>query len=256
MRLARTMRSALVIGAALAAAVAWPEAQESRPAGPNPGSTRVLLDRVVAVVNNSAILASDVDLAMRLSVLEPRRRDETPDPRNTLSRLISRNLILQQIRHDEVEASAPTADQVQDRIAEMRKQLPACMQLKCETEEGWNSFLAANHLTMSEVESYTRLRIELLAFIETRFRQGVRISQEEIESYYNTTLLPQYPKGQTAPTLESVSKRIEEILLQDQVSKLFGAWLENLRKQGDVQILDPALEMPANQSGGQGGGDA
>ncbi len=34
-------------------------------------STRVLLDRVVAVVNNRAILASDVDRAMRLSVLEP-----------------------------------------------------------------------------------------------------------------------------------------------------------------------------------------
>jgi hypothetical protein len=143
----------------------------------------------------------------------------------------------------------------------MRKQLPACVQFKCDSEEGWKSFLASNHLTKAEVEAYTRLRMELLAFIENRFRQGVRISPEEIESYYTGTLLPQYPQGQTAPALESVSHRIEEILLQEQVSKLFSAWLDNLRKQGDVQILDPALEIPGSQAGqggdgGDGGGDA
>jgi hypothetical protein len=67
-------------------------------------------------------------------------------------------------------------------------------------------------------------------------------------------LVPQYAKDQKAPALESVSERIEEILLQDQVSKLFTTWLDNLRKQGDVQILDPALEMPVNQAGPGGDG--
>ena len=42
--------------------------------------------------------------------------------------------------------------------------------------------------------------------------------------------------------MQRVSPRIEEILLQQQVNLLFDEWLTNLRKQGDVEVLDPALE--------------
>jgi hypothetical protein len=87
--------------------------------------------------------------------------------------------------------------------------------------------------------------MEMLAFIERRFRQGIRISQEETETYYRDSLLPQYAKGEKVPALNDVAPRIEEILLQQQVSAMFTAWLENLRKQGDVEILDPALEPEA-----------
>ena len=41
-----------------------------------PPSNAVVLDRVVAVVNNQAILASDVDDEMRLAVLDPGRRPD------------------------------------------------------------------------------------------------------------------------------------------------------------------------------------
>jgi hypothetical protein len=192
---------------------------------------------------------------MRLSALEPRRSGEVPDARSTLDRLISRSLIQQQMGHEEETANAPTNDEVQARIAEIRKELPACARANCATDEGWNSFLAASHISVGEVESYLRLRLQFLGFIEDRFRSGIQISQEEIQTYYTNTLVPQYAKDQKPPALESVSKRIEEILLQEQVNKLFSAWLDNLRKQGDVQILDPALELPANQAAAGGGNE-
>ena len=246
MHAARTIRRALGTAVLLCGACLCARAQEAKP-------VRVLLDRVVAVVNNRAILASDVERAMRLSVLEPRRNGEVPDQRSTLDRLISRSLIQQQMGHEEEEAVAPTDDDVQARIAEIRKELPACVRANCTTDEGWNAFLAANHISMGEVESYLRLRLQFLNFIENRFRSGIRISQEDIQSYYDNSLKPQYAKDKLAPALEGVSKRIEEILLQDQVNKLFSAWLDNLRKQGDVQIVDPSLEMPANQAADGGG---
>jgi peptidyl-prolyl cis-trans isomerase SurA len=247
MHVARTMRLAIAAFAVVQAACLCATAQEAKP------SARVLLDRVVAVVNNRAILASDVEREMRLSVIEPRRSNETPDPRSALDRLVSRSLIQQQMGQEEA-AVAPNDDEVQARIAEIRKQLPACAGAHCESEEGWHSFLSTNRLTTGEVERYMRLRLEFLGFIEDRFQSGIRISQEEIEAYYKTTFLPQYPKDQKAPSLESVSKSIEEILLQEQVNKLFSAWLDNLRKQGDVQILDPALELPDGQAANGGGG--
>jgi hypothetical protein len=65
--------------------------------------------------------------------------------------------------------------------------------------------------------------------------------------------LPQYKLGETVPPLEQVSPRIEEILLQQHVNVLFDEWLTNLRKQGDIEILDPSLETSQVQSGVEGG---
>jgi len=212
-----------------------------------PQTNAVVLDKVIAVVNNRAILASDLDAEMRISALEPRNINETPDRRSALERLVSRALIQQQIRREEEEAAEPSADEIHTRITEIRRDLPACFRYTCTSDEGWSRFLADNHLTANQVEGYMRMRLQILAFIESRFRQGIRIPQEDIEQYYKQTLLPQYPTGRPAPSLEAVSHRIEEILLQQQVSNMFGSWLDNLRKQGDIEILDHVLDPDSNQ---------
>lgn len=217
-------------------------------------STPVVLDKVVAVVNNRAILLSDVIDALHLSALEPQRNDEgAPDARAALEQLIKRTLIQQQIRQEDMGTAEPVEKEIQARLAQLRKELPACVHANCATDAGWKAFLEAHQLAEKQVEEYLRRRLEMLAFIETRFRQGIRISQEEIEVYYRNSLLPQYTKSETAPPLSDVAPRIEEILLQQQVNALFDAWLENMRKQGDVEILDPTLEpaaAPPNMSGG------
>ena len=99
------------------------------------------------------------------------------------------------------------------------------------------------------VESYLRYRLQILRFIEQRFQPGIRVSPEQIENYYRDTLLPQYAAGETVPKLEQVAPRIEEILLQQQVNNLFDDWLGNLRKQGEIEVLDPALETTQPQTG-------
>ncbi len=207
----------------------------------------VVLDRVVAVVNNQAILASDLDADMRLSVLDPARGGRGAlTPQRALQQLISRTLIQQQIRQEDVQAVEPTVEEVVARLADLRKQLPACVRANCATEAGWKAFLASQNLTQERVETYLRNRLEILQFIELRFRQGIQVPREDIESYYRDTLLPQYAPGETAPPLDQVAPRIEEILLQQQVNVLFSGWLDNLRKQGEVEVLDPALEPPAS----------
>jgi len=211
-----------------------------------------VLDSVVAVVNNHAILSSDIDRDMRLSVLEPEDAGERPDRRSALDRLISRELIEEQMTADEAKGAQPSEQKLKDRLAVLRADLPACARFHCTTDAGWAAFLAANAITEDQAETYLRARLSLLAFIENRFRQGIRISQDEIEGYYRETLVPQYPAGQKPPPLDSVSGRISEILLQQQVNQLFSAWLDNLRKQGDVEILDPALANPDQPARGGG----
>ncbi|MGA2634832.1 MAG: SurA N-terminal domain-containing protein [Terracidiphilus sp.] len=210
----------------------------------------VVLDRVVAVVNNSAILASDIDEEIQLSVLDPADVGQgTLTRQRALEQLISRALIQQQIREEDEQAAEPPEAEVDARLMEMRKELPICVRQNCASDPAWKAFLAAHGLTQERVESYLRYRLQILRFIEQRFQPGIRVSPEQIENYYRTTLLPQYRAGETVPKLEQVAPRIEEILLQQQVNVLFDDWLANLRKQGEIEVLDPALESTVPQTG-------
>jgi len=213
---------------------------------PAAGNSTVVLDRVVAVVNNQAILASDIDNEIRLSILDPGRGGMGVLTRAlALDQLIGRDLIQQQIRQEDLRSADPTPAEVADRLTEIRKQVPACIRQNCASEAGWKAFLAAHGLTQERVEAYIRFRVEILRFIEQRFRQGISIEPKDIETYYREVLLPQYAKGETVPPLDQVSTRIEEILLQQRVNALFDDWLSNLRKEGEIEVLDPALEAPA-----------
>jgi hypothetical protein len=208
-----------------------------------PVAEGAVIDRVVAVVNSHAILASDIEDEIRLSVLDPGRGGlGVLTRRHALDQLIGRALIEQQIRQEDLQSANPSADEVHARLDEIRKELPACVRGNCITNEGWQNFLAAHGLTLDRVEAYLGYRIEILRFIERRFRQGINISPDEISAYYHDTLLPQYAKGEAIPALAQVSSRIEEILLQQRVNALFDDWFNNLRKQGEIEILDPALE--------------
>lgn len=220
-------------------------AQESKPGLKHDDG--ITVDRVVAVVNRQTILLSDLEDEMQLSVLDPSTNSAGKETQATaLERLISRALIHQQIQQESLQAAEPTVAEISSRLAEIRTEVPACIRADCKSDEGWSAFLVQHELSQARVESYLRNRLELLSFIELRFRQGIRITPEETETYYRETLLPQYPSGETPPPLQQVSSRIEEILLQQRVNALFDTWLSNLRSQGQIEILDPALETASN----------
>jgi hypothetical protein len=244
MRVAPTTRLGIKRGAARVACLAiFIAAGTLQTLSQAPQSSPVVLDSVVAIVNRHVILSSDIDEEIRLSVLDPGRAGQGDlTPKLALDQLISQALIQQQIRREDVDAVEPSDAVVNQRLAEIRKELPACVHQNCATDAGWVAFLIEHDLTPERVDAYLRFRLEILSFIEQRFRPGIRITPQEIETYYRNTLLPQYSAGEAIPTLERVSPRIEEILLQQQVNVLFDDWLTNLRKQGDVEILDPNLE--------------
>ncbi len=240
---------ALAQGATLALCLACAPAL---PAQTPPSAPLVVLDSVVAVVNRHVILSSDLDDEMRLSILDPNNAGQTLTRAQVLEQLISRALIEQQIRQEDAQAAMPSQAEVDARLGEIRKELPACVHEKCASDAGWAAFLAAHNLASGRVAAYLRYRLEILRFIEQRFRPGIRISEQDIAAYYNDTLLPQYAPGEPVPPLSQVAPRIEEILLQQQVNALFDDWLANLRKEGDVEVLDPSLAAAAGGTAGGG----
>jgi peptidyl-prolyl cis-trans isomerase SurA len=197
------------------------------------------VDRVVAIVNGELILDSDVDRERRFAALLPYGEATGPYNREAaIERLINRDLILQQVElqpGDVITQQAAAKD-----LDTLRKSIPACGEHHCETQEGWDRFLATEGFTEESLTSLWRERMEVLAFIELRFRMGIKITPVEITEYYKKTLLPQYAAQHAkAPPESAISNRIQEVLLQERVSKLLDDWLNSLRVQGNVVVLHP-----------------
>lgn len=211
-----------------------------------PGAGRgTVLDRVVAVVNDDLILESDVDEEQRFESIEPyRTADENRSRERTVRRLIDRDLIAQQAELEK-EATAVSDKELDAQIMTLRKDIPACKQFHCETDAGWKKYLGDHGFTAEDFRARWRQRMQLLNFIEERFRNGSQISDAEIKTYYEKTMLPEYAKRNvTPPKLGSIAPRIEEVLLQQQVGNLLRDWLKSLRAQGRVRIMSPDEVAP------------
>ena len=156
-----------------------------------------VLDSVIAVVNGAVILDSDVDEERRFEEIQPYRDAATFSRERSIQRLVDRKLILQQAEL-EPEGEIPEQD-LDSQLATLRKDIPACKQYHCETDTGWEKYLGDHGFTVEEFRDRWRQRMVLLKFIEVRFRNGISISDKEIEEYYEKTMLPEYAKRNVTP---------------------------------------------------------
>lgn len=223
-----------------------PSPQESTPrataaAAPANG---VLLDRIVAVVNGDIILDSDVDEEQRFEAVVPYRESRAVFSRDkAIQRLIDRRLILQQAALEPEETVSDT--ELDAQLARLRKDIPECKEYRCDSDEGWKKYLADHGFTVEEFRELWKKRMELLRFIEVRFRNGITITDDEVKDYYTKTMLPEYDKrNTTAPEISTIEKRIEEVLLQQRVGALLEDWLKSLRAEGGVKVMTPGEVMP------------
>ena len=205
------------------------------------------LDRVVAIVNDDLVLDSDVTEEQHFEDLQPIGLSSSGrgafDRNRAIERLIDRALILQQAK---MEPGLEVSDADLDKeITGLRKDLPGCKDANCASDAGWNRYLTAHSFTLEEFRERWRQRMEVLAFIEERFQSGARISEADIKKYYDTVMLPEYARrGAQAPKLDVLSSRIQQVLLQQQVTALLSDWLKQLRAQGSVAVLHPGEPAP------------
>jgi hypothetical protein len=136
---------------------------------------------------------------------------------------------------------------VDEQIADLRKHIPACDGQSCETDAGWQRFLAARGFTEPYLHARWKERMQILDFVGVRFRTGIRITKPEIESYYKEKLVPAFQARKLEPPpLAQVSDRIDDVLLQQHVNVLLNDYLRSLKDAGNVQILDPQYNSLGN----------
>jgi hypothetical protein len=191
------------------------------------------VDRIAAIVNRHAILASEWEEALGFECLVNGRPlpDFTPaDHNQTLQRLIDQELIAEQMS---ATSWAPaTAEEIASRVRDLRNTQPAW-----KTDEGWRAALAACGLTGDDVEERVAVQVNLLRYLDRRFRPEVRIDQRAIETYYREQLLPQLRRaGSPQPPLNQVAPMIEQLLVEQQINQLQSQWLRTQRSQSEIQV--------------------
>jgi hypothetical protein len=150
--------------------------------------------------------------------------------RDVLQKMIDQVLLEQGLERSPF---APAGDSdVQDQLQLVEKKFPDA--------DAYHTTLARYHLTEDKLaERLTRESI-LFAFVDSTLRPQVHVTDEQIESYYQTTLLPELRQrsgaSATIPALEEVRPQIEELLIQPELDSLLEQWLQQLRHGAQIEI--------------------
>jgi len=196
------------------------------------------VDRIVAVIHQQVITAGDWDEQERMeSLVEGHPISGLSHRHETLERLVKRNLIVQQM--SSLDFKRATALEIEDRLADIKKSYSSAG-----TEAGWNSILLDYGVDEPSLRIYLSEQLDMLRFIDAKFRAGVRIPQRDAQAYYNDVLLPQLKgKNFVVPPFPEVHEKIVAILTEKRVNELLEDWLKELQAEGVVQWKEsPSVE--------------
>ncbi|MEN6561871.1 MAG: hypothetical protein ABFD52_13965 [Acidobacteriota bacterium] len=186
---------------------------------------------VVAVVNGEIITLLDVEVAAEFGLAGAQAAEPGADPRRAaLDALIERKIVLDLSR----ENRGVSGEELDAAVAEVRRSVG---------EAAFAAKLAKFGLAAADLEPYLEERLICRRALDMRFSQSIPVSVTEIERYYRDIYLPeQAQRGATAEPLDKVADAIETRLRGERLDQRKAAWLNDLRKQADIQIKKDCLK--------------
>lgn len=184
------------------------------------------VEEVLAVVDNTPILYSDIELAALTQLVEHRTGEREEDYR---SRLLDARIRLEVQFHDlETSGKLFRIDLAPGAVRESlvnRAGGMATLEPKLE----------AAGLELSDLDELALRLAAVDAFVTQRLRPRVSVSLEEIEAAYRRLLVEEFEDaGKPAPLLNSVSDQIRRLLVERKLNDEIDRWLE---QAGERQVL-------------------
>ncbi|MBV8866029.1 MAG: hypothetical protein JO210_11590 [Acidobacteriaceae bacterium] len=195
----------------------------------------VIIDRIAIVVGNSIVKDSDISRDLRVtSFLNGDPLNLSDHARKVAaSRLIDQIFIRKEIELGDYPVATPQqADQELDHLVQERFRSEAALQ----------DALRKYGIVGPDLRSHFLWQLTVLRFIDSRFKPGVLVTDEEIESYYREHAAAFDREHPGKSSLEDVRAEINDILSAQQVNKMFFAWLDEQRKETRITYLEASLE--------------
>jgi peptidyl-prolyl cis-trans isomerase SurA len=199
----------------------------------------------VAVVNKKVITQSEWDEQERFEALVNGRPPESVEfSAASLDRLVDQVLMREQIEYVRYEQLTP--EMITAQVEAVRKQIYGA-----QNDQQWQTILTKYGLSEEEFRNRVAAQVEVMRFVDMRFRPSVHVENEQIEGYYSKTLVPELMKAgakqETLPALKDVEPKIRGILAEERLNEMLRLWLNSLRSQGRVRRI--TAETKAHTSG-------
>ena len=195
-----------------------------------------MVDRIAVIAGKRVIKTSDIEREMRLtSFLNGQQVDASAKARRAAAeRLVDQQIIREELasegyaRAGDHEADAMLSQIVRDRFRGSMTELRVGLQ--------------RYGLTERDLHEQLVWQLTVLQFIDQRFRAGVLVTDEEIETYYKQHLAEIKRESAKDFTLEAVSGKIKATLEGQRVDQEFEAWIVQARKQNRIEYKDAAFQ--------------
>ncbi|MFN7926658.1 MAG: hypothetical protein U0Y68_01720 [Blastocatellia bacterium] len=187
-------------------------------------------DRLLVLVNRDVITESDVNWALALDPSLPALDLSVENRRAMLERLIDQKLLLQEA--EKLPRNEPTEEEITEYIS---KELVGVF-------GGTEKFLERMGkvgLEQAMLRDIVRRRLEILKYVDFRFRSFIFIKPEEIVQYYQDVETPQAArKGLGAPELnDQLRAEIESKLVNTRVNAELDRFFDETRAQAQIMRL-------------------
>jgi len=188
-----------------------------------------IINRLLAAVNGKVITEGDLGLSHSLNeILMPGKVTAKLSDEDEIQRLIDLEILRQELEN--FPDVTGVEEQVESQMEALRKSY--------DEDGGLAAMLQKLGLQESELQSYLRLQVSALRLIDFRFRPFVSVTEDEIEEYYLTKLLPQaQASGADEPALEEVSSKIRTILTEEKVNSSLNQWLQDTRRHSKIEYF-------------------
>jgi len=185
-----------------------------------------VIDQIAAVVNDYVITLSDVKIAGSFDLFDDEILSQENDSLVILDWLINQRLVIgltQESRPIEPEAVEAAYQSLLLKLG----------------NEAVKTKLDLFGLQKKDLQAYLFEKILFQSIIEDRFGLAVRVSLEEIEDYYREKfVLTQTDTKNSEPSpLMEVLEEIESAIKKEKIKTLVEEWVNNLRREADIQIL-------------------
>lgn len=199
-----------------------------------------VLDGMAATVNRHAILQSDWRDEVRYEMFTSGRTLQSvtvQDRKAALDRLIDQELLSEQMGGVEIKPVSP--EEVEQQFEEVRNDYA-----RDHGAQAWSPALAAYGLTEADIKNHITLELSQLRLVDAHLRPSIQVDDTAIEAYYREHLATSAAGGQQI-SLQQATPKIRELLTQEKMNQLLGPWLESLRSQAQIRIVDsPETQGP------------
>lgn len=211
---------------ALALSAALLQAQGSKPAE-KPAPPGTVIDRLVAIVNGQSITESEVIWHLALDPAGEIGGVTQDTLHRVLQQVIDLELLSQESRN------LPKAEVKEEEITKYLSDLVS----QFASETAFRARMSSVGLDGQTLRDRVKHRIEIMHFIDFRFRAFVLVTSEEVEQYYRSTFEPEArARGARVQPLEEVKDLIERDITDSKVAREMTTWFEDARRRAEIVL--------------------